>query len=107
MKKMSEGFTLATLKIMAGLPNINYSIKSAVMTLKDGSRMTSTLHIFDDSENDVVYLNISDSISLQGTHKEFDEYIAKKFEIYRSDKEMYKDFCEMDEETWNAWNAEN
>jgi len=104
MKKMSEGFTLATLKIMTGLPNINYSIKSAVMTLKDGSRMTSTLHIFDDSENDAVYLNISDSISLQGTHKEFDEYIAKKFEIYDSEKEMYKDFCEMDEETWNAWN---
>ena len=103
MKKIST--SLKVLKTLA--PMLNYKASgeiSAVMTLKDGSRTTSKLNIFETPEN-IVILNISDAVTLEFSNKEeFESYKNKKFEFFESDKDMYQSFMGMDDETWEEWN---
>lgn len=68
------------------------------------SRMTSTLYILE-SENGVI-LTISNAVSYKFDNVEkLNNYLTRKeFKAYSSEKEMYMDFAEMDEETWEEWN---
>lgn len=76
----------------------------AIMKLNDGSRMTSTLYIFNDPTGKVL-LNISRCTTLEFENQDdLNTYLAKKFEIFKSDKEMWQSFTGMDDETWEEWN---
>ena len=89
------------LKMMATMLNDEVKEVSAIQKLKDGSRMTSTLYILKSQR----LLNISNCITiLFDTVEEMNDYISKKFEIYKSDKEMWQSFTGMDDETWEEWN---
>ena len=77
---------------------------NAVMNLKDGSRMTTTLYIFNDPTGKVL-MNISKCKTIEfENEEEMKEYIERKFEVFQSDKDMWQSFTGMDEETWNEWN---
>lgn len=92
---------------IAEMLNYKVSNKVGVMTLKDGSRMTTELHIFEIPEGPV-FLNLSNATTFKFEDKEsFDKYITKKFQLYKNDKEMYMDFCGMSEEDWKVWNSES
>lgn len=98
--------TLKEMQMASKMLNWNYQNTFAVMNLKDGSRMTTELHIFFTNEGPV-FLNISNAKTLKFEDGcEYRKYLDKKFELYKSEKEMYKDFCGMDEETWKVWNQE-
>lgn len=78
--------------------------KTAVMKMRDGSEMTTTLYIFKDPTG-VMFINISGISTKQFDDvEEFDRYLEKKFKIYKSEKEMYINWYGMDEETWEEWN---
>lgn len=101
MKKMS--LKLKEVYMMAQMLNSEVKEVSAVMNCKNGSRMTSTLYILHTQEAPV--LNISNcSTYMFDTVEEMDSYIAKKFQVYESDKQMYQEFVGMDDETWEEWN---
>lgn len=82
-----------------------YTFKNAVMTLKDRSRMTTELHIFETPEGHVL-VNLSNTKTTLDfeSKEEFEKYSSKKFEMFESDKEMYQNFLGMDDETWEEWN---
>ena len=102
MKKSQVSLQL--LNIAVQMLDYKKTVKSAVMTLKDGSRMTSTLNIFETPEG-VIMLNISDCVTYEFENKaEFAKYLNKKFQIFESEKEMWTEFCGMDDETWEEWN---
>ena len=73
---------LEDLKKMETLLNIAVTTEHAVMTLKDGSRMTTELNIL--RTGAMAFLNISNSITIQ----------------FDNDAE----FTGMDDETWEEWN---
>lgn len=102
MKKMQ--LTLKTLRIAGQVLGYKEEDTQGVMTLKNGSRMTSDLYIFRTPEGPIL-LNLSDAITFEfETEEEFQEYLNKKFELFKTDKDMYMSFCGMDEETWEEWN---
>ena len=102
MKKSQVSLQL--LNIAVQMLDYKKTVKSAVMTLKDGSRMTSTLNIFETPEG-VIMLNISNCVTYEFENKtEFAKYLNKKFQIFESEKEMWTEFCGMDDETWEEWN---
>lgn len=104
MKKVDIG--LDVLKVAEKMLGYNRVERSAVIKLKDGSRMTAHLNIFFTPEGPVL-LNISGVKTLQFDQgDEYRKYLEKKFELYDNDKEMYKNFCGMTEETWKVWNGE-
>ena len=76
----------------------------AIMKMKDGSRMTSTLYIYNDPTGKIL-LSISRCTIFEfDNEEELNSYISKKFEIFSSDKEMWQTFTGMDDETWEEWN---
>jgi hypothetical protein len=88
---------------MAELLNTTVDTRFAVMTLKDGSRMTTELNIL--RTGAFAILNISNAMTLKfANDEELDKYLAKKFEMFKDDKEMYQTFTGMDDETWEEWN---
>lgn len=94
---------LTEVKKMAELLNTTIDTKFAVMTLKDGSRMTTELNIL--RTGAMAFLNISNAMTLKfANDEELDKYLAKKFEMFKDDKEMYQTFTGMDDETWEEWN---
>ena len=94
---------LTDIKKMAEILNTKIETKFAVMTLKDGSRMTTELNIL--RTGTMAFLNISNSITIQFENDdELNKHLEKKFEIFESDKEMYQTFTGMDDETWEEWN---
>ena len=97
--------SLQVLKVAEQCLGYKYTFKNAVMTLKDNSRMTTELHIFETPERHVL-MNLSNTKVTYDfdTKEEFESYLAKKFEVFESDKEMYQKFCGMDDETWEEWN---
>lgn len=77
---------------------------NAIMKMKDGSRMTSTLYIYNDPTGKIL-LSISRCTIFEfDNEEELNSYISKKFEIFSSDKEMWQTFTGMDDETWEEWN---
>jgi hypothetical protein len=103
MIKKEIGFDV--LKIAETCLGYTSTIKSAIMTLKDGSRMTTTLYVFDTPEGHVLVNLNKTKITLDFESKdEFEKYLSKKFEVFESDKEMWQTFTGMDEETWEEWN---
>lgn len=101
MKKVSfkKSEVIGTAKIL----ECKVEIVSAILTLKDGSRMTTELTIIRDTKAPL--LNISNCVTyLFDDVKELENYLNKKFEIFESDKEMYQTFTGMDDETWEEWN---
>ena len=95
---------LETLKIAVQFLGYKQEDTQGVMTLKDGSRMTTELHIFRTPEGPIL-LNLSGVTTFEfETEEEFQKYLNKKFEMFESDKDMYMNFCGMDEETWEEWN---
>lgn len=103
MKKTNIG--LDVLKAAEQFLGYKYTFKNSVMTLRDGSRMTTELHIFDTPEGHVL-VNLSNTKTTYDfdSKEEFDEFASKKFEMFESDKEMYQKFLGMDDETWEEWN---
>ena len=94
---------LVDIKKMAEMLSTKVETKFAVMTLKDGSRMTTELNIL--RTGAMAFLNISNSITIQFENDdELNKHLEKKFEIFESDKEMYQTFTGMDDETWEEWN---
>ena len=77
--------------------------KPAVVTLKDGSRMTTTAHIFKTPEG-IIFVNPSKTkISYRfENQEEFDN--QDKFQFFDTEKNMYQTFTGMDDETWEEWN---
>ena len=103
MKK--NAVKLETLKIAVQFLGYKQEDMNGVMTMKDGSRMTTELHIFRTPEG-LVLLNLSNAITFEfETEEEFQKYLNKKFELFESEKDMYMNFCGMDEETWEEWNS--
>lgn len=97
---------LKSMKMIGQMLNYKYSIKYGVMNLKDGSEMTTELHIFETPEGPV-FLNLSNAITYKFESKEkFDKFISKKVKkMYKSEKAMYMEFNGWTEEIWNAWNG--
>ena len=96
---------LDVLKVAEKCLGYKYTFKNAVMTLKDGSRITTELHIFETPE-DHVLVNLSNTKHTLDfdSKEEFESYASQKFEMFKSDKEMYQSFLGMDDETWEEWN---
>lgn len=85
---------------------LGYSRKdvNAVITLKDGSRMTSMLHIFTTPEGQVI---VNPNAKISYIFDDEQEFLSSdKFEMFESEKEMYKTFTGMTDEDWEAWNED-
>ena len=96
-------FKLKDLNNMANLLETKVETIYAVMNLNDGSKMTTTLSIL--RTGGFALLNLSNCKTLKFKNdEELDSYIAKKFEVFESDKDMYQTFTGMDDETWEEWN---
>ena len=96
-------FKLSDLKKMAELLNTKVEETAAVMNMKNGDRMTTTLYVL--RTGAFAFLNMSNCKTLEFENDaELNEYIAKKFETFSSDKEMWQSFTGMDDETWEEWN---
>lgn len=103
MKKSVVKYETLKMMVKCGLYNEPKEI-SAIMKSKDGSRMTTTLYIFNDPTGKVL-LNISKSMTLEFENEnELQEHLKEKFEAFESDKEMWQSFTGMDDETWEEWN---
>lgn len=98
-----EKLSYKALEIAVKMLGYTHEERPAVLTLKDGSRMTITAHIFNTPEG-ITFVNPSKAkISYKFEDKnEFNE--QKIFQFFDSDKEMYQDFTGMDDETWEEWN---
>lgn len=83
----------ATFETLTGLLTVN------------GSKMTSKLHILRTKLSEAIMLTISDAVTyVFDNEEELQKYLAKKFERFETEKEMYQTFLGMDEETWEEWN---
>lgn len=103
MKKLEVKYETLNMAVKCGLYT-QPKEANAIMKLNDGSRMTSTLYIFNDPTGKVL-LNISKCTTLEfESQDELNNYLAKKFEIFKSDKDMWQSFTGMDDETWDEWN---
>ena len=106
MKKIST--TLRVIKGAAEILNYKHETRFGIMNMRHGGRGTTTLEIFHDPATGSVLLNISDACTFCFvSDEEFDEYIENHFAaVFDTEKDMYKAFTGMDDETWNAWNEE-
>lgn len=92
------------LDIAIDVMNFKREEKFATKYMKDGSRMTSHLYIYETPDNEI-YLNVSDCLTyFFETKDEFNDYLNEHFKVFKSEKEMYTNDWDMTEETWNEWN---
>lgn len=83
----------ATFETLTGILTVN------------GSRMTSKLHILRTKLSDAIMVTISDAVTYTfDNEEELQKYLAKKFERFETEKEMWQTFTGMDDETWEEWN---
>ena len=103
MKKSEVKYETLNIAVKCGLYNPPKKI-NAIMKMKDGSRMTTTLYIFNDPTGKVL-VNISKCNTIEfDDENEMQEYLNKKFEVFENDKDMWQSFTGMDDETWEEWN---
>jgi len=86
--------------------NMETEVRPCVITMKDGSRMSNEhTTIARDNVNAKGYVYISPEhspILYTLTEEEFAN--NDKFEWFDSYKDLCKEFCGMDDETWEEWN---
>lgn len=84
----------ATLETLTGLLTIS------------GNQMTSSLYILRTGLSEKIMVTISDAVTyVFDSEEELQKYLSKKkFKRYNTEKEMYQDFLQMDDETWDEWN---
>lgn len=103
MEKTIIKFETLNMAVKCGLYQEPQTI-NAVMNLKDGSRMTTTLYVFNDPTGKVL-VNISKCATYEfENEEEFKQYLNKKFIVFKNEKDMYQSFMGWDDETWNEWN---
>ena len=83
----------ATFETLTGLLTVN------------GSQMTSSLYILRTGLSEAITVTISNAVTyVFDNEEELQKYLLKKFKRYNTEKEMYQDFLQMDDETWDEWN---
>ena len=83
----------ATFETLTGLLTVN------------GSQMTSSLYILRTGLSEAITVTISNAVTyIFDNEEELQKYLSKKFKRYNTEKEMYQDFLQMDDETWDEWN---
>lgn len=99
----TQKLSYEALDIAVKMLGYTHEERSAVITLKDGSRMTTIAHIFKTPEG-IIFVN-PDKCKISYRFENQEEFDAqKKFEFFDTDKEMWQDFTGMDDETWEEWN---
>ena len=92
--------SLKELKALSEVLNCKMKTKYGVYKMEN-SKMTSKINVVEELN----ILNISDAKTIQFDSKEeMMSFIEERFDLYKTDKEMYMDFNKMDEETWKEWN---
>ena len=91
-----------------GVKFLGYEKKTRVgiMTLKDGSKITTHLNEYKTPEGQVLVnlSNTKNTIEFKNMD-EANNYYKEKIEFFQNDKEMYMKHFKMDEETWEEWIA--
>lgn len=83
----------ATLETLTGLLTVS------------GNQMTSSLYILRTGLSEAIMVTISNAVTyVFDNEEELQKYLSKKFKRYNTEKEMYQDFLQMDDETWDEWN---
>ena len=76
-----------------------------ILTMKDDTKMTSKLYILRTKLSEAIMVTISDAVTYTfENEEELQKFLAKRFEKFESDKEMWQSFTGMDDETWEEWN---
>ena len=76
-----------------------------VMTLKDGSKVTTHFYEFKTPEGPIMVNLSKTKVTLEfKDEQELKAYYNDKVEMYESDKELATGFLGMTEETWEEWN---
>ena len=103
MTKKNIGYDI--LKFCA--PQLGYTEteRVGVLTLKDGSRVSTHFYEFKGKDGDYM-LNLSKTkiTLLFDTEQELQAYYDNKVEFYGSEKELATGFLGMTEEVWEEWN---
>lgn len=99
MKKVTT--TLETIRKLAPMMDYKETTLHGILTMNDGSRITSVLNVFEAPEGGMM-VNISGSATFTFDNKEeFDKWVERKFELHESQKETERVFSGVDKETWD------
>lgn len=91
-------------KIAAKMLKYELRTCAAIMTMKDGSRMTTRVESFYTPEGHVCVVLSNSVIFDFDTYEEFEQWFNKKFELCESEKDMYQKFLGLTDEDWEEWN---
>lgn len=105
MKKTNTVVKEATLKMTPQFDETaTFETLIGLLTVS-GSQMTSKLHILRTGLSKAVMVTISNAVTyVFDNEEELQKFLAKKFVKYNTEKEMYQEFLQMDDETWEEWN---
>ena len=105
MKKTNTVFREATLKMTLQFDETaTFETLTGLLTV-NGSQMTSSLYILRTGLSEAITVTISNTVTyIFDNEEELQKYLSKKFKKYNTEKEMYQDFLQMDDETWDEWN---
>lgn len=105
MKKTNTVVREATLKMTPQFDETaTFETLVGLLTVS-GTQMTSKLYILRTGLSEAIMVTISNAVTyVFDNEEELQEFLAKKFVKFETEKEMYQEFLKMDDETWEQWN---
>ena len=105
MKKTNAVIREATLKMTLQFDETaTFETLTGLLTV-GGNQMTSSLYILRTGLSEAITVTTSNAVTyIFDNEEELQKYLSKKFKRDNTEKEMYQDFLQMDEETWDEWN---